>query len=184
MRYTREKIISESIPILTLCVFLQIAGGHLLNNEDSLIAIPLLLITVPVINGLFGNIGTILGARLSTGLHLGTIDLDPRNRVLRENVIQTLILGFTVILILAVLIWVITLVTGISRGTITFFQFIMIMFGTAAFMTVLVTLSCVISAFLSFRKGMDPDNTVTPAVTTTGDLMGIASLIIMVGLIL
>ena len=189
MRYSKEKIISESIPLLTLCVILEIAGGQLLNtkllnNESISTVIPLLLITVPVINGLYGNIGSILGARLSTGLHLGEIEINLKNEELKNNLIQTLILGLIVTLVLTVLIWVITPVTGISTVDIEATEFLIIMLGAGTLMIILVTFSSFISAFLSFKRGMDPDNTVTPVVTTVGDLMGIVSLVIMVGLVL
>ena len=184
MRYTKEKILSESIPLLTLCVVLEIAGGQLLNNEKTFTAIPLLLITVPVINGLFGNIGSILGARLSTGLHLGEIDITLKNRKLKSDVIQALILGLIVILLLSGLIWIIAPITGISTTDIEPLKFLIIMLGAGALMITLVTFTSVISAFLSFTRGMDPDNTVTPVATTTSDLTGIVSLVIMVGLVL
>lgn len=184
MRYSKEKIISESIPLLTLCVVLEIAGGQLLNNQDIFMEIPFLLITIPVINGLFGNIGSILGARLSTGLHLGQIDLSLKNRELKENVLQALILGLVVILFLSGLIWIISPITGISSRGIEPLQFIIIMLGAGILMTIIVIVMSVISAFLSFKRGIDPDNTVIPVVTTTGDLMGITILVIMVVLVI
>jgi mgtE-like transporter len=184
MRYSRESIIRESIPLLTLCVVLEITGGQLLNTVDTFTEIPILLITVPVLNGLFGNIGSILGARLSTGLHLGEIDISLQNRKLRNNVLQALILGLVVLFALSGLIWIITPFTGLSTGDIELIQFIKIMLGAGILMTILVIFTSVISALLSFKKGMDPDNTVTPIVTTTGDLMGIITLVVMVGLVL
>ncbi len=184
MRASYTKILKESIPLLTLCTVLEITGGQMLNNEDIFIAIPFLLITIPVINGLFGNIGSILGARLSTGLHLGQIDISLNNRDLRDNVIQTLILGILVILFLTAFIWLISPLTGLDTGKLTPLKFIIIMLGAGFLMIIIVTIMSVVSAFLSFKKGIDPDNTVTPVVTTTGDLMGITTLIIMVGLVL
>lgn len=184
MRYSKEKIISESIPLLTLCVILEIAGGQLLNNEDVFLNIPFLLITIPVINGLFGNIGSILGARLSTGLHLGEMDISIKSRELREDIAQALILGVCIILFLTGFIWIISPATGISTSGIEPLAFLLIMLGAGILMTIIVIFMSIISAFLSFSRGMDPDNTVTPVVTTTGDLMGIITLVIMVGLVL
>jgi len=184
MRYSKEKILSESIPLLTLCTVLEITGGQLLQNENLFLKIPFLLITVPVINGLFGNIGSILGARLSTGLHLGEIDISWKNRELREDVAQTVILGLIVILFLTGFIWLVTPLTGISTGGLEPTEFVIIMLGAGILMIIIVTFMSVISAFLSFKKGYDPDNTVTPVVTTTGDLMGITTLVIMVGLVI
>ena len=184
MRYSKEKIIKESVPLLTLCVVLEIAAGQLLNNEGIFFKIPFLLITVPVINGLFGNIGSILGARLSTGLHLGEIEISFKSRELREDIIQALILGICIILFLSGFIWIISPITGFSTSGIEPIEFLTIMLGAGILMTTIVIFMSVISAFLSFNWGMDPDNTVTPVVTTTGDLMGIITLVFMVGLVL
>ncbi|MCK4614859.1 MAG: magnesium transporter, partial [Thermoplasmata archaeon] len=171
-------------PLLALCAVLEIAGGQLLNNEKIFIAIPFLLTTIPVVNGLFGNLGCILGARLATGLHLGQIDLSLKNKELRENVIQTVILGLLIILFLTAFIWAVSPLTGLSTGPLSPLKFIIIMLGAGLLMTIIITVMSVVSAFLSFKKGIDPDNTVVPVVSTTGDLMGITTLIIMVGLVL
>ena len=184
MIYSKEKIISESIPLLTLCAVLEITGGQLLNNERVFLSVPFLLITVPVINGLFGNIGSILGARLSTGLHLGEIDLTFKNKELKDNVMQAFILGSVTILFLTAFMWFLVPLLGISTTGIEPMEFFVIMLGAGLLMTIIVIFMSVISAFISFQKGMDPDNTVTPVVTTTGDVMGITTLIIMVGLVL
>jgi mgtE-like transporter len=184
VRYSKEKIISESVPLLTLCVVLEIAGGQILNNEEIFLNIPFLLIAIPVINGLFGNIGSILGARISTGLHLGIIELDTKNQELREEVYQAGILGVVMILFLTGIMWIIPSITGISSGGLDPWQFMVIMVGAGILMTIIVILMSVISAFISFKKGFDPDNTVTPVVTTTGDLMGITTLVLMVVLVI
>lgn len=184
MRYSKEKILSESIPLLTLCTVLEITGGQLLNNRDIFLQIPFLLVTIPVINGLFGNLGSILGARLSTGLHLGEMDISLKNKGLREDIIQTIITGIIVILFLTGFMWLIAPLTGISTTGLEFTQFMTIMIGAGILMIIIVTTMSVISAFFSFKKGIDPDNTVTPVVTTTGDLMGISVLILMVWLVI
>jgi mgtE-like transporter len=40
----------------------------------------------------------------------------------------------------------------------------------------------VLTAFLSFKRGLDPDDTVAPIVTTFGDVMGIVFLFIILGI--
>ena len=80
--------------------------------------------------------------------------------------------------------WVISPLAGFSTSDIELIEFLTIMLGAGILMTIIVIFMSVISASLSFNRGMDPDNTVTPVVTTSGDLMGIITLIIMVGLVL
>ena len=87
------------------------------------------------------------------------------------------------ILALTGILWVITPFTGLSPENLTPLKFMIIVLGAGIIMTIMVIIMSVISAFFSFKKGIDPDNTVAPVVTTTGDLMGITTLVIMVGLI-
>ena len=44
-------------------------------------------------------------------------------------------------------------------------------------MSAIVVFATVVSAFPSFRRGLDPDNVVIPIVTSVGDVSGIACLI-------
>ena len=39
-------------------------------------------------------------------------------------------------------------------------------------------------SYLTFRKGLDPDNVVVPILTTIGDLVGISVLLIIMGLVI
>ena len=50
-------------------------------------------------------------------------------------------------------------------------------------MTALVVILGVVSAFISFKRGIDPDNIVTPIITTSGDTIGITIIIVLALLI-
>ncbi|HEC80909.1 MAG TPA: hypothetical protein ENI42_00580, partial [Thermoplasmatales archaeon] len=67
-----NKIMKESLPILTLCGILGILSGTFLGTKiESLITIPGLLILIPPFLEDGGAMGGILAARLSSMLHLG-----------------------------------------------------------------------------------------------------------------
>ena len=55
------------------------------------------------------------------------------------------------------------------------------MLATGFILTVIVIAVAVLAARYSFIKGYDPDNTVTPIVTTICDILGIIILITMIG---
>ena len=66
-----------SIPILTIAVCLEVFAGQLLQSgQNMLLLFPVFFISVPVINSVGGNIGSILGARIASGLHVGSISID------------------------------------------------------------------------------------------------------------
>ena len=47
----------------------------------------------------------------------------------------------------------------------------------------MVSTVSIITAFLSFKRGMDPDDFVSPVVTTIGDTMGIVFLFLLIGVV-
>lgn len=181
--YSASKIIKESIPLLTICVGVEVLIGQVLNTNQSLITIPIILALIPVINGVGGNIGSILGARLASGLHTGIIDVNFKDNELRKNMTGTLVLGAITFTILGLLIYFIMPIIGINVEVIGFAKLMMIILGAGILLIVCLVGISVVSAIYSFKKGIDPDNSVTPIVTTSGDALGILFLFLMVALI-
>lgn len=173
--------------MLTLLIALEIAGGQILSqNEDKLLALPVLLVMIPVINGVGGNIGSILGARLSSGLHVGSIELKSRGKELQQNVLSTIILGIISYTSLTIFILIVSPLMGInigSNGAIILLKAGYIMLGTGLLLTAIVIVISVFIARFSFENGFDPDNTVIPVVTTLCDVLGIVCLMIMIGVV-
>jgi len=175
--YSARRIIKESAPLLLMCLVAMIFGGQMLNAKEAvLVAIPLLLMAIPVINGVGGNIGTVLGMRFTSALHLGTITPSLEGRTLRSNLVQGLALGVISFGILAVLTALTMLLPGFDPG-IDPLRYMLIVFGSGLTLTVLLVLVTIISAVVAFKFGYDPDNVVTPIVTTTGDILGILCLL-------
>ncbi len=181
--YSAPKIIKESIPLLTMLIGVEVLIGQVLNTNQSIMTIPLILALVPVVNGVGGNIGSILGARLASGLHTGIINLDIHDKELKKNVSSTFLLGIITFFILSVLTYLLLPFTGMDVSVINLGRLIMIVVGAGVLLvTCLIGLSLV-SAYYSFKKGLDPDNSVIPIVTTSGDALGIICLFIMVAVI-
>jgi mgtE-like transporter len=174
----------ESLPLLTILIALEIVGGQILSqNEEKLLALPILLVMIPVINGVGGNIGSILGARLSSGLHVGSIELKGYGKEMRKNILSTALLGIISYTLLAIFILVVSPLWGISSDPNVLIKAGYIMIGTGLLLTAIVIVISVFVARFSFENGFDPDNTVIPVVTTLCDVLGILSLIIMIGVV-
>jgi mgtE-like transporter len=45
----------------------------------------------------------------------------------------------------------------------------------------MISFISIVTAFISFKQGLDPDDMVAPVVTTFGDTLGIILLFIMIG---
>jgi len=184
--YNFQKIIKESFWLLTLCILVEIIAGQALNSQEDLINIPILLAAVPVVNGIGGNLGSILGARITSGLHVGYIQPNFRDKTLVTNIFSIFALAIIVFFILVILMVFILPLSGISLEiknydfTESVIKFVIIVVGSGLIMTFLIVIIGTFSAFWAFKRGMDPDNVVTPIITTSGDLVGISVIVIFV----
>ena len=172
----------QSTPLLLMGVAGGIAGGQVLNtNKTVLISVPVLLVMFPVINAVCGNIGSILGARLSSGLHLGSISAKSFGGELQKNISSALLLGIISYTFITIFILLISPIIGIDIKSDILLKTGYIMLATGLILTVIVIAVAVLAARFSYIKGFDPDNTVTPIVTTICDILGIIILITMIG---
>ncbi|MBY8986549.1 MAG: hypothetical protein KGD65_15870, partial [Candidatus Lokiarchaeota archaeon] len=64
------KIFKESIIIVIISSLLGLISGTLLSfNEDLLYTVPVMLLMLPALNSLIGDISTVLVSRLTTHLY-------------------------------------------------------------------------------------------------------------------
>ena len=176
MIYSWKKIVKHGIPLLTLTIFIEIfAGQLLLFKQDGLVWFPIFLISIPVINSVSGNIGSVLGARLASGLHVGYISINIKDKRMHDNLIISILMGIVTYAILAIVIYYIVVFSNLRVG-IGLFEFITILLSAGFLLICVVSLTSVLTAFLSFKRGLDPDDMVAPVVTTIGDVMGIVFL--------
>jgi mgtE-like transporter len=181
--YNAKRIVKESAPLLIFLLALEVLIGQLLNAQESLISIPVILALIPVINGVGGNIGGVLGARLASGLHTGYIDTNLKGQPLKTNLTGSLVMGILAYSILATLLYAILPILGINVDVIGFGKLIIIMVSSGLLLTITLIVLTLFTAIYSFKRGLDPDNYVIPLVTTSGDVLGIISLILIVNLI-
>ena len=161
---------------------IEIYVGYIIQGQEDLLLkqLPIFLISIPVINGVGGNIGSILGAHLASGLHIGSITLDPKDKIMHENVLTAILLGICTYSLLAIGIYLIAMITGITMG-IDLGKFVSIFIGTGILLVCSISVISVFTAFYSFKKGVDPDDVVAPVVTTFGDSLGIMFLFFLIG---
>ena len=169
-------ILKQSTPILLLCSFLGGSAGGILNNSvETLLTNPSLLTLVPLFSGESGSLISILGARLSSGLHSGLVEplTKPEGEALHN---------FGICFILAVIVYpfIGILAEGSSRafGTVGvgFHKIIPIStFSGLILVTVMMFVVYYIST-ISYNHNLDPDNIVIPISTSVTD--SISSLIL------
>ena len=183
MIYSWKKIVKHGLPLLTVAVVIEIFAGQILQGrQDMLILFPVFLISIPVINSVGGNIGSVLGARLASGLHVGYITISLRDKEMHENLFYSLLIGFITYIVLAIVIYYMALLGGLRMG-IGLIEFVAILVSTGFLLICVVVLMSVLTAFLSFKRGLDPDDVVAPVVTTVGDTLGIIFLFLLIGVV-
>lgn len=169
--WATRTIVTTMLPLLAGLSVLQMVSGSVLEAfEETLLAYPSLLILVPVQIGTAGNLASIMCARLSTQLHLGTFEIDPSNPDIRANVLAILGLAATVFLAVGVAAWAIGQALG---GTLSLLEVFTISMVSGMALAVLVVVLSVLSVWGSFRLGYDPDDTTIPIVTNVCDITGV-----------
>ena len=184
MIYDWKTIVKHGIPILLIAVLIEILAGQVLQgNQEMLVAIPIFLICIPVINSVAGNIGTVLGARLTSGLHVGYITISLKDKEMHQNLLVSLLMGFITYFILAIVIYYVGVFSKIVTEDINIAMFVGIVVLTGFLLILVVAIASILTAFISFKRGLDPDDMVAPVVTTVGDIMGIVFLFIIIGIL-
>ena len=176
LSYETKSILKQSTPVLLLCSLLGGAAGGILNSAvETLLTNPSLLTLLPLFSGECGSLISILGARLSSGLHSGLVE--PFKKPEGEAV-HNFIISFILAIIVFPLIGL--LAEGSSYGLgvtgVGFDKILMIStFAGLILVAIMVTIVYYVS-ITSYNNNLDPDNIVIPISTSITD--SISSLIL------
>ena len=171
-------IVRQSTPVLFFCSILgTVAGGILNNSISTLLKNQTLLTLVPLFSGESGGLVSILGARLSSGLHSGLIDpvLRPKKHTM-ENFIAIVTLAIVMYPLIGFLAESSTVAFG--NAGVGFPQSLSISFLAGMILIMIMLLVVFYISTISYRRGLDPDNIVIPLSTSLTD--SISTLILIV----
>ena len=171
-------IVRQSTPVLFFCSILgTVAGGILNNSLSTLLKNQTLLTLVPLFSGESGGLVSILGARLSSGLHSGLIDpeLRPKKHTM-ENFIAIISLAIIMYPLIGFLAESSTI--AFSNIGVGYLHSILISFIAGMILIFIMLLVVFYISTISYRRGLDPDNIVIPMSTSLTD--SISTLILIV----
>jgi len=166
----------ESYPILLICVLIELFAGGTLEKSLTGIRGTLVIMMIPLLNGTGCNLGCILGARLGSALHLGTVEPRLKGRVLRKNVHASVLTSVGIFSFISVIVFMIACIWGMGFAMAAKHALAFILAGML--LTPVIVVSTIMLAFLSFKKGLDPDNVVIPITTSIIDVAAAISLLI------
>ncbi|WP_407391867.1 magnesium transporter [Methanobrevibacter sp.] len=171
-----KTILRQSTPILLLCSFLGGSAGGILNSSvETLLTNPSLLTLIPLFSGESGSLISILGARLSSGLHSGLVEplSKPEGEALHN---------FGICFILAIIVF--PLIGILAESSSRVFETVGVGFDRIISIStisglILVAIMVIVVYYIStisYNHNLDPDNIVIPISTSVTD--SISSLIL------
>ena len=171
-----KTILKQSTPILLLCSFLGGSAGGILNSSvETLLTNPSLLTLIPLFSGESGSLISILGARLSSGLHSGLIE--PLKKP-EGNTIHNFIICFVLAIVVFPFIGLLAEGSSIVLGTIGvgFAKIIEISTLSGLILVAIMVIIVYYVSITSYNNNLDPDNIVIPISTSITD--SISSLVL------
>jgi len=164
--------------VLFLSVIGESVTGFILTGmENKLAALPGLIILVPAMTDLKGNVEAAFGERLSTMLHLGLVKpIIKVNNAIKHNILAS----FTLTVSGAFLIGIsaAALSNLLQIKTIGVIRLSMISTTAGIISSVLLLPLVFVFVFTSFRHHIDPDNIIAPILPVIGDIITISAILI------
>ena len=172
-----KRIIRQSLPVLTACVFLELMAGLLIESETELLvehAVLLLLLTAFLNEG--NALSGMLTSRLSSMIHMGTL---PRQAVPPREAGE----NFVVMYLLAIVtfLYIMTVAFLIQPNDVQYLMLLAIVMVSGLIITTIINLLSYYVALAAVRFNMDPDDHCIPITSSLMDVVGSA---VLVGVIL
>lgn len=172
-----KSITLESLPVLGGAVVIGVLAGQVLVTfQDRLLALPILLSLIPAINGVGGNVGSLLGSRVASGLHLGGL-WSNGGVGFRRDLTASFLLAIVSFSYLGAFAYVVSPLLGVETP-VTWLQLTMMTSLAGLGLILSMMMLTIVVGMLSHRFGWDPDNLVVPVLTTAGDTLGILFLLL------
>ncbi|MFP4589864.1 MAG: magnesium transporter [Halobacteriales archaeon] len=181
--WSTRSIVRTMFPILVGLSVLEMGSGLVLETlEETYLGNPTLLVMVPVMIAMGGNLGAIMSSRLSTRLHLGLLSFRPDDRGLLVDVLAIIALAATVFALLGVATYAIGLAAYPGHPGLA--ELLVVSLVTGMSLAVLAVSLAIAATWISYRMGLDPDDTTIPVVTNTCDILGVVLLSVVATVVL
>lgn len=169
----------EALPVLAVSAVGGLFAGVVLGGmEAELAKIPGLLLLVPALLATRGNVYGSLGARLASALHQGLVEprLSLADERVRASVAAAMANGVFVSGFAAVGGFLLLVLVGRPHASLLTLLGVALIAGVVS--GLLLTVAVVGVVFLGYRRGLNPDTLAGPVVTTTGDVVGVATMLL------
>lgn len=164
------------VPVLYLCIFFDLFAGFFLgtNFEKIMERYPHLLVILPGLMGLRGNVFGSLFSRLSTSLYLGASEPSFRDRFVYKNALFSIWASTVPILVLLIVSYLkLNDFAGFTASA-------QISITSGTLIGLILSINSIAVVILAFKKAIDPDSISGPLITSVADLITIPSLVLFI----
>ncbi|MFA4647124.1 magnesium transporter [Pyrococcus kukulkanii] len=167
-----KESIRYTFPALLLCLVLDFVGGTFLGVNYSEIAknFPIILVILPGLMDLRGNVFGTLASRLTTKLNLGIIK-GLKDRELKREVLRAIFSSKIPLIIL----WIIGVLHTDNLKTAVAALLVVIL--SALVIGIILGYSAALITVVPYSRGFDPDRIAAPLITSISDIVTIPTLI-------
>jgi mgtE-like transporter len=180
-----KRIISQSTPILLMCLMLDIAAGVIIEGKtEELLVLPVLIILMPAFLNEGNALSGMLTSRLSSMLHLGTLKVTrfPGRNATENFAIIYILAAITYAYIGAIAFAAAILIGG--TGDISFIRVMAIVLIAGMIVTTALNFLSYYVAVGAVRFDLDPDDHSIPLTSSSMDLIAAAVLISVIVLLI
>ncbi|MEM0217880.1 MAG: magnesium transporter [Candidatus Nezhaarchaeales archaeon] len=184
--YKAKDIVKQGTVSITASVVIDSFAGTVLNAKlETLLTLPVLLILIPCLMDMTGNMGCMIGSKIATYLHLGLV----RPKIERSPYLEKYAVTMIVVAALSSLYLTFLAMTAsyfLGLKGVEPVKILIIVLVTGVSTSVIAIIVGVVAGFVTYRYGWDPDNTTIPIVTAVCDVIGallLISVALAVGLI-
>jgi len=166
------RVMKESLPFLFLCAAGGAAAGLVLGSMEYIFElVPGLIVLVPAMIDMRGNISSTMGSRLGSAHHLGLMERGLGSSLVKENIKSTVALSVLLASILPLLFWITSFALSITIELRALIAIYIISISTGLTTGVLLSFISYFAVIMSIKYDLDPDNLSGPALTTVGDVL-------------
>ncbi len=171
-----KRIIVQSLPVLLGCVFLELATGILIENEEAKLieyAVLMLMMTAFLNEG--NALSGMLTSRISSMFHMGTM---PRTKFPPRETLDNYSMMY--MLALVTFLYIMGIAFAVKSGDIEFVTLLTIVIISALIITTIINILSYYVALAALKFRLDPDDHCIPI---TSSLMDVISTVVLMAVI-
>ena len=175
-----KRIIKQSLPVLTACVLFEILAGIIIETETgSLVEYGVLLVLLPAFLNEGNALSGMLTSRLSSMLHLGTLDSAPYPpKAAYENFAIMYILALVTFLMIGSAAFI------MQPSSLPYWQLIIVVITAGMLTTTAINILSYYVAVAAIKFKLDPDDHCIPITSSVMDVVGTAILVAVISLLI